>query len=170
MTPNHEKLGNLSQKYKGLGMKSRMRQRGYASRRKMEWKYFVTKTMLKTQYAQSGQRTKTKLEKRCKWLKISSSQEGRVGEWRRLAATPVRKDKARMGSSRTFATLPQATRGTMWKRGVACVPRQLPRKRSTSQISHTSPSKKKAQFNSTPSSPQIAFRYTNLLQGPRMSP
>lgn len=99
--------------------------------------------MLKTQYAQSGQRTKTKLEKRCKWLKISSGKEGRVGERRRLAATRVRKDKARMGSSRTFAPLPQATRGTMWKRGVACVPRQLPRKRSTSQISHTSPSKKR---------------------------
>lgn len=66
-----------------------------------------------------------------------------VGEWRRQAATRVRKDKARMGSSRTFAPLPQATRGTMWKRGVACVPRQLPRKRSTSQVSHTSPSKKK---------------------------
>lgn len=126
--------------------------------------------MLKTQYAQSGQRTKTKLEKRCKWLKISSDKEGRVGERRRLAATRVRKDKARMGSSRTFAPLPQATRGSMWKRGVACVPRQLPRKRSTSQISHTSPSKKKAQFNSTPSSPQIACRYTSLLQGPHMSP
>lgn len=76
VTPNHEELGNLSQKYNGLGMKSRMRGGGYASRRKMERKYFVTKMMLRTQYAQSGQKTKTKSEKGVSGS-VSPGKEGR---------------------------------------------------------------------------------------------
>lgn len=76
VTPNHEELGNLSQKYKGLGMKSRMRGRGYASRRKMEWKYFVTKMTLRTQYAQSGEGTKTKSEQGVSGS-VSPGKEGR---------------------------------------------------------------------------------------------
>lgn len=54
----------------------------------------------------------------------------------------VRKNKAWTGSRRTCVPLPQPTIGKIWKCGVACVPRHLPKKCSASRISHTSASKK----------------------------
>lgn len=131
--------------------------------------------MLKTQYAQSGQRTETKLEKRGKWLKISSGKEGRVGEWTGLQEAASCHTGEKGQSENGFQQ--DLCSSAMWTEEEQCgnvgwlvFQDSSPGSALPLRFHTLHPPKKKAQFNSTPSSPQIAFRYTSLLQGPHMSP